>query len=231
VIENLRRLVLFDIDGTLISTGGRAGRAIASALEQTFGVPVSVDGFAFAGKTDPCIVFELMELAGVPRSVVAARRDEVFLRYVRLLEDVLQPGSVTVLPGVTHTLAALARRGDVAVGLLTGNIVAGAERKLRAAGLWSLFAVGAFGSDDEDRNHLVPIARTRAREQLGVDFPGRATVIVGDAEADIACARAGDAKAVAVATGWTPRQRLAALGPDALFDSLADRGVLDALVG
>jgi phosphoglycolate phosphatase len=230
VTVDFRRLVLFDIDGTLISTGGRAGRALAQALEQTFGLPVSIDGFPFAGKTDPRIAFELMELAGVPRSRVAASRDELFERYVRLLKDALPPGSVTVLPGVTAVLDELVVRQGVAVGLLTGNIAAGAEQKLRAAGLWSRFPFGAFGSDDEDRNHLVPIARARARELFGTEFPGAATVVVGDAEADVACARAGGAKAVAVASGWTARERLAAVGPDALFDSLIDPGVIDVLV-
>jgi len=224
------RLVLFDIDGTLISTGGRAGRAIGLALEQTFDVPVPVDSFPFAGKTDPRIVRELLARAGVPEDAIAARLDEALRHYLALLPGMLAPGTVRLLAGVQRTLDALAARSDVALGLLTGNIAGGADVKLGAAGIRHYFPIGAFGSDDEDRNRLVPVARTRARDYFGVEFPGCATVVIGDAEADVRCARAGDARAVAVASGWTRRDALAALAPDALLDSLAEPGVLDAIL-
>ncbi len=127
-------------------------------------------------------------------------------------------------------LGALAGRGDVAVGLLTGNIRRGAEIKLAAAGLTDRFAVGAFGSDEEDRNRLVPVARARAQEFWGEGFPGTRTVVVGDAQADIRCARAGGAWSVAVASSKTPKAELAALAPDVLLDSLASPEALTALV-
>jgi phosphoglycolate phosphatase-like HAD superfamily hydrolase len=138
---------------------------------------------------------------------------------------------VHVLPGVEELLGRLAVRPDVRLGLVTGNVAAGAAVKLGAAGLAHHFTVGAFGSDEEDRNRLVPLARERAEACWNETFPGGRTVVVGDAEADIACARAGSAQAVAVASGPTPRDRLAALTPDALFDSLAEPGVLEVLVG
>jgi phosphoglycolate phosphatase-like HAD superfamily hydrolase len=224
-------LVLFDIDGTLISTGGRAGRAIAVAVEQTFGVPVAVDSFPFAGKTDPRIVRELAARAGVPAEIVATRLDEVFDRYLRLLPTFLPPRTVRLLPGVRPVLDALAARPDIALGLLTGNLARGAEVKLGAAGIRRYFPIGAFGSDDEDRDRLVPIARARARSHFGTEFPGRSTIVIGDAEADVRCARAGEARAVAVASGWTPRDVLAALAPDVLLDSLGAADAVDALLG
>ncbi len=123
----------------------------------------------------------------------------------------LSPANTRVLPGVREVLDALAARGDVAVGLLTGNIRRGAEIKLAAAGLSGHFAIGAFGSDEEDRNRLVPVARARAHAFWAEEFPGDRTVVVGDAQADILCARAGGARAVAVASGKTPKTELAAL--------------------
>ena len=228
--EGGRRLILFDVDGTLITSGGRAGRALAAALEATFGRAVPTGRFCYSGKTDPQIVFELMELVGVPRDEVAPRTVEIFPRYLRNLEEALQPGSVTVLPGVGELLEALEQHEGVAVGLLTGNIEAGARIKLGVAGLERYFRVGAFGSDHENRNMLVPVARGRAQQLWGEGFAGERTVVVGDAEADVLCARAAGARAVAVATGWTSRAQLAALHPDALLDSLAPPAALRALL-
>ncbi len=228
--DQTARLILFDIDGTLISTGGRAGLALARALEETYGTAGPVASYPFAGKTDPQIVFELLAAAGLPRERVAPRLDEALGRYLGHLRRALAPGTVEVLPGVHDVLAALEGEPGVTVALLTGNIAAGARVKLGAAGLWERFRFGAFGSDDEVRDRLVPVARERARATVGLDFPGDATVVVGDAEADVRCARAGAARAVAVASGWTGRETLAALRPDALLDSLADPGAMSALL-
>jgi len=222
-------LVLFDIDGTLISTEGRAGQALAGALSETFGTSGLVPGYSFSGKTDPQIVFELMATAGVSHDRVERQLPEVFARYLARLAAALQPGTVKVLAGVTEILDGLHSRG-APIGLLTGNIYEGAIVKLRAAGLDHHFPFGAFGSDSADRNALVAVARRRAREALGGDFLGRRIVIVGDAEADILCARAGGTRAVAVASGWTPRDTLAMLRPDALLDSLAEPGALAAIL-
>jgi phosphoglycolate phosphatase len=226
----MRRLVLFDIDGTLISTGGRAGKALGDALNEVFGTAGPIDSYSFSGKTDPQIVYELMAAAGLPRADVDARIDEVFEHYLGRLRVVLTPGTVSVLAGVVELLDALEQRPNVTVGLLTGNIKAGATAKLTAAGLSERFRLGAFGSDNEDRNELVPIARQRALDLVAEPFAGERTVVVGDAEADIRCARAGGARAVAVATGWTPAATLAALSPDELLESLASPRALVAIL-
>jgi len=200
-------------------------------MRETFGTAGPIRGFAFSGKTDPQIVFELLGEAGIPRSEVESRLPEVFERYCGHLARSLSPSNTRSLEGVREVLDDLAGRPGVAVGLLTGNIRPGAEIKLRAAGLLGRFPVGAFGSDEEDRNRLVPVARRRAHERWGNEFPGTCTVVVGDAQADIRCARAGGALAVAVATGRTPRADLAALTPDALLDSLASPRALPTLLG
>jgi phosphoglycolate phosphatase len=229
--DTVHRLILFDVDGTLLSTNGQAGAALGVALRETFGTAGPIEGYSWAGKTDPQIVYELLGGAGIPRTEVEPRLDELFDRYCAHLTARLSPVNTHALAGVREILGFLGGRGDVAVGLLTGNIRRGAEIKLRAAGLTGAFDIGAFGSDEEDRNRLVPVARTRARTRWGEDFAGTRTVVVGDAEADIRCARAGGARAVAVASGSTGRQALEALRPDALVDSLASPQSLEALIG
>ncbi len=224
------RLVLFDIDGTLLSTGGRAGQALLRAVADVYGFYPDASGYSFAGKTDPQIVRELLSASGVGAGAIEENRERALARYLEYLADALTPGTVQVLPGVRTLLAALAAHPQTTVGLLTGNVAGGAALKLRAAGLEGAFLFGAYGSDAEDRNLLVPIARKRAYEATGIHFPARLTVVVGDAEADISCARAGGARAVAVATGGTPRHVLAALNPDALLHSLADPHALAAIL-
>ena len=229
--EKVHRLILFDVDGTLLSTNGQAGEALGMALHETFGTAGPIERYSWAGKTDPQIVFELLAEAGIPRARVERGLSEVFDRYCAHLARMLSPDNTRPLAGVREVLDALARRSDVAVGLLTGNIRRGADIKLQAAGLGDNFAVGAFGSDEEDRNRLVAVARTRALALWGDEFPGTRTVVVGDAEPDIRCARAGGAYAVSVASGKTAREALAALQPDVLLDSLASPLTLPALLG
>jgi phosphoglycolate phosphatase len=229
--ENVHRLILFDVDGTLLSTNGQAAGALGVALRETFGTAGPIERYSWAGKTDPQIVFELLAGAGIPHTEVGPRLPEVFDRYCGHLARRLSPSNTRALAGVREILEALGRRPEVAVGLLTGNIQRGAEIKLRAAGLSDNFAVGAFGSDEEDRNRLVAVARTRALALWGDEFPGTRTVVVGDAEPDIRCARAGGAYAVSVASGKTAREALAALQPDVLLDSLASPLALPALLG
>lgn len=214
-------LILFDIDGTLVSTGGRAAAALRSAMERELGRSVATQGYSFAGKTDPQIVFELSAGAGMRRDQVEPRLPAVFARYLELLDAALPPGGATALPGTRELLADLRERPEVTLGLLTGNLAEGARIKLRAAGFDDGFPFGAYGSDCEDRNRLVPVAWERAAAVTGRRFGPRNTVVVGDAEADIACARAAGARVAAVTTGWTPRERLAAMQPDALLESLA----------
>lgn len=226
-----RRLLLFDIDGTLLRTGGRAAAALRTAMERVFHMPIPADGYSFSGKTDPRIVLELAAGAGLPDTLTRPRLPEVFAVYLEVLEDVMTPGTAEALPGTVDILHRLAATPGVTLGLLTGNVREGAAIKLRSAGFPDLFGFGAFGSDHEDRNRLVPVAWSRAQAATGIGFGPEETVVIGDAEADILCARAVGTRAVAVASGWTRRERLAALAPDALLDTLAEPDAYATILG
>lgn len=222
------RLVLFDIDGTLISARGVGRRAIAHALREVYGTQGSLDTYDTRGRTDPRIVVDVLQAAGLGDPAILAGLEACFAAYARELDALIGAGEcVQILPGMDTVVRALAAREDTVVGLLTGNIVVGAELKLRPTGLWPCFRVGAFGSDHIDRRQLPAVAQARLRERLGHELPFDRVTIIGDTPHDIDCARACGALAVAVATGLYPREELAAHAPDLLFDDFAD---VDAVV-
>jgi phosphoglycolate phosphatase-like HAD superfamily hydrolase len=217
------RLFLFDIDGTLVTARGAGRAALQRALDRTYGTAGEIDRYDFRGKTDPRIVFDLMRGAGLDDDVIEARMSACFDAYVAELEGEIGDGSrVIVLPGVAEVVRTLAARDDALVGLLTGNIEAGARVKLRSTGLVSLFRVGAYGSDSMDRRKLPAVACERARAVAGREFPFDRVTIIGDTPLDVDCARACGAVAVAVATGYHPHVELAACAPDLLFTDFSD---------
>jgi phosphoglycolate phosphatase len=218
------KLVLFDIDGTLVWTDGAGRRAIHRALSEVFGATVPPD-YWFDGKTDPQIVRDLMRLAGHGDEHIDGRMQAVFDRYVEQLRSELSaPGyRPRVLPGVFELLDALESRPDVVLGLLTGNVVEGAHAKLESVGIKpARFRVGAFGSDHEERPSLPAVARQRVRDQLGIEVHGSDCVIIGDTPADITCGRAVGARAIGVATGRYNTEELARHGAAAVFADLSD---------
>jgi phosphoglycolate phosphatase len=217
------KIVLFDVDGTLLWTDGAGRRAVHRALRDVLSIEQPAAGFRFDGRTDPEIVRLLAAAAGREHgpSVIA----DVLEHYVTLLVDELsRPGhKTTVYPGVFDLVAALEQRSDCVVGLLTGNVVEGARLKLRSGGLdIARFRVGAFGSDHAERAELPQIAQRRARETLGVSAAGKDVVIVGDTPADVTCGRAIGARAIGVATGSYSVEQLLAAGADAAFADLSD---------
>ncbi len=219
------RLVLFDVDGTLLWTDGAGRRAIHRALLEVLGIEHPAAGFRFDGRTDPEIVRLFAAAAG--REHGPEQVAEVLERYVPLLDDELsRPGhKTTVYPGVFELIAALERRPDCVVGLLTGNVAEGARLKLGSGGLaMSRFRVGAFGSDHEDRAELPAIALRRARETLGLEVAGKDTIIVGDTPADVTCGRGIGARAIGVATGSYSVDQLLAAGAAAAFADLSETG-------
>lgn len=215
------RLILFDIDGTLLSAGGAPRRAFRRALTAYFGTEGAAATDDFSGKTDPQIVYDLMTAAGFGDNHIAERIAAVFESYVAGLAAELQRETGhRLLPGVAELVPRLAEDPRVVLGLVTGNIETGARLKLDHFGLWDRFRVGAFGSDDRERDRLPPIAIERARRLTGRSFERDGVVIVGDTPADVRCARAVGAIAVGVATGPLGRGVLAASDPDFLLDSL-----------
>jgi len=194
-------IVLFDIDGTLLHTLGAGVRGMNTAFERLHGRAGALDGLQIAGRTDLSIVGDAFRRLGIEPSTEAvhALRDAYFdeLR-IELARPSDRDGFFGVLPGVHEALAAMEGREDVAVGLLTGNFVTGAEIKLGHFDLWRRFAFGAFGDHHTDRRDLVPVA-VRAAARTGC-VPGT-VVVIGDTPLDIDCAHAHGAIAVAVATG------------------------------
>lgn len=227
------RLVLFDIDGTLVNAGGVGRTALARALDSVYGTVGAIERYDFRGKTDPRIVLDLLGDAGWDEMEIRAKLESCFAIYLRELDVLVGDGApVRLLPGVAEVVRALSDRPDVVVGLLTGNIEPGARVKLRATGLWPLFRVGAFGSDDADRRRLPAVARRRTREVLGHEVAFEQVTIVGDTPLDVDCARACGAFAVAVATGRHSEDELGACRPDRIFGDLSDvERVVDALFG
>ena len=227
------KLVLFDIDGTLLLSDGAGRRAIHRALVEVFG-STGPEDYHFDGKTDPQIVRELMRLAGHgDRHIDAqmARLLDLYLTYLR--QELARPDKrAHTLPGVPELLDALDAQDNVILGLLTGNVEPGARAKLAAVGLdFDRFRVGAFGSDHEHRPELPAIARDRAKGDLGVDVSGSAIIVIGDTPADLTCGRALGASAIGVATGRYTVSELADHGPLAVFQDLSDTAaVLDAIL-
>lgn len=216
----MRRLILFDIDGTLVS-GGPAKHAFEAAMLETYGTVGDMGGVSFAGKTDPQIARELLSAAGFERDAIDAGLAELWKRYTAHLEARIGERPMTVLPGVLALLDVLAEVEGIGLGLLTGNIVRGAELKLGSAGLWDRFQVGGFGSDHEERNELPAVAIGRARVHWSVEIEASDAIIVGDTPRDVACGRAGGTRTLAVATGSFASTELLRAGADHVLEDLS----------
>jgi len=226
------KLVLFDIDGTLLSSDGAGRGAIRNALLDEMGTTGPIDDFRFDGKTDPQIVRDLMLAAGHPAES-EIHVQAVCDRYVQLLEREFEGGRRTssVFPGVRELLDELEARADVMLGLLTGNIAAGARLKLSAVEIeMERFRVGAFGSDSADRRALPSVAAARAAELMGTAPQGEQIVIIGDTPADVTCGESVGARALGVATGSYVAADLHAAGAYAVFEDLSHTdGVVAAI--
>src|SRR6266705_2023502 len=230
------KLILFDIDGTILWTDGAGRRAIRRALLEELGTAGPIDAYRLDGKTDPQIVRELLELAGHPAASDERAIAAVCDRYVALLTRELESPTqrTRLLDGVAELLAALAPHeaaGRALVGLLTGNLERGAALKLRSAGLDpARFAVGAYGSDSGHRPDLPAIAAGRAAQRTGRPVAGGDVVIIGDTPADVACGRPIGARTVAVATGSYDAAALKAAGAAHVFATLADPAAVERAV-
>jgi phosphoglycolate phosphatase-like HAD superfamily hydrolase len=230
----MKRLILFDVDGTLVSTHGAGSRAVRAALIEVFGETGPIDSYDFHGRTDPQIVRALMREAGFDDHAIDGRMDDVWGIYLQGLERELASPDANAhpLPGVIPLLDALHETGDDLVALLTGNIEPGARLKLGAVDLWDRFDFGAYGSDHERRDQLPAVAVRRAKERTGLEFAGRDIVIIGDTPFDVTCGEALGVRTVAVATGKHTTVELADAGADAVFHDFSDTAaVVGAITG
>ena len=208
------RVILFDIDGTLLKGGRRLRQWFGESLESVYGQAGDIDTHSFTGKTDPQIVTELMQGVGVSEERILRLLPDLKEVYLSRLREQLTADDMTLLPDVVAVLTRLEEASDVTLGLLTGNWEGGARSKLACFGLNRFFSFGAFGDDRADRSDLPPVALDRALRYRGLPFDPLETLIVGDSPRDVACARAHGIRAVAVATGYTPREHLEAAGAD-----------------
>lgn len=228
-----RRLVLFDIDGTLLLSASAGRHAIQAAFAEEFADLAFFEAVRFDGKTDPQIVAELYAAAGTPERATPEQTRDILERYLIHLERevALRADRVQPLPGIVPLLDALGQHPAAVVGLLTGNVVRGAALKLGAAGLsLERFSLGAYGSDSAHRPDLPPIAARRAEAHFGRVPSGPEVVILGDTPADVTCGNSIGARAIGVATGSYSRDELLAAGAYAAFDTLADtEAVLEAI--
>jgi phosphoglycolate phosphatase len=207
------RLVLFDIDGTLVHTGRAGSRAFGKTAASVFKVPESVDKIRFGGRTDTSLVRELFDMHGIPATPDNFRR--FFESYLFWLDHLVNTTNGEICRGVTGFIRDLqALPNPPRLGLLTGNIRLGAEIKLRRYGLWELFETGGFADDSEDRNHIAAAALERGRRILGENLHGGEIVVVGDTLHDIRCGRHIGAKVLAVATGGSELHELQQHKPD-----------------
>ncbi len=216
-------LILFDIDGTLVLTGGAGMRAMNRACEELVGHGKALDGVPVAGRTDWIILRDVLQRHGMALDM--ERLEELRRRYVdHLAEEIQFPGKGVkdMMPGIRDLLDALQRREDVALGLLTGNFLEGARIKLEYFDLWKYFRCGAFGGDAADRNALVPVAVRRARECGLPEIDPADVFVVGDTPHDIACAHAARATPVGVATGGYSVDQLRDCGADIVFRDLSN---------
>lgn len=219
----MQRLVLFDIDETLVHSDGVGRRAIEAALRQVFNPDIDASGHIMSGKTDPQICHELLLAAGYSQEEIAPKLPTVFNTYIELLErEISRAGAFRLHKGVMALLDRLQQEEWCYLGLLTGNIELGARLKLTPFDLNPFFAFGAFGCDSADRNNLPSIAHVRARDVFKRDFAVDEIVIIGDAVNDVLCAKGYGVKSIITCTGHTPKAKLVELKPDYLFDSLAD---------
>jgi phosphoglycolate phosphatase-like HAD superfamily hydrolase len=227
------KLVLFDVDGTLITSRGAGRRAMRAALERVFGAAGGIDQYDLRGRTDTRIVHDVMGALGWEPARVKERLDDFFEAYLGGLTSEIGDGrDVVTLPGVPAVVERLAQSPDAVLGLVTGNIEEGARIKLLPTGLWPHFRVGAYGSDHVDRRRLPALATRRAHALVGYAFAPTDVVVIGDTPHDIDCARAFGAVAVAVTTGQHTRDELLVDRPDHLFDDLGDvERVLEVILG
>src|SRR5438270_3380780 len=215
-----KRLLLWDIDGTLVNTGGAGVESLRRVVRERFGANDDLRDVEIAGKTDITIIRDILrkyEVATTEQTIRFFAND-----YIGGLARELPRRAGRVLPGVLQLLTRLKEQPNIVLGLLTGNLERGAKLKLEHYRLWDFFEFGAFADDHHDRNELGAFARERAQRKHGHDFDAADIDVIGDTNYDIACGNAFGARTIAVATGSWSRERLQACSPDFLFDDLAD---------
>ena len=219
------RLILFDLDGTLLTAGGIGRQSTRDALESVFGTSGNLDEFYPGGRTQEAIFSDTLADAGLDGSEYLAKRDHLYQVFLDNFKKNLRRGNFHIgqLPGAAELINYLVGREAYTLGLVTGNHEVIARLKLQAAGLDpSAFLAGAFGHESADRSELVPLGKNRAEEISGFQFPGYYTIVIGDTTRDVLSARSVGATSFALTSGTDSREMLFDSGPDSIFDNLGE---------
>ena len=217
------RILLFDIDGTLLASDLKVKTLMRRALEDVFGTAGQIDSYEMSGKTDWQIVTDLMVQAGVDPEMVGDKRSMIFAALTRHMEAAAPTLDMRMLPGVEKLLEHLSGRSDFIMGLVTGNVREAVPAKLLSAGIDpALFRFGAFGSEHPDRNTLPALALSRLEQALGQSIPKENVLVIGDTPRDIECARHTGLKVLSIATGRYSIELLSRCNPDFLLPDLLD---------
>ncbi|NHQ59274.1 HAD hydrolase-like protein [Chlorobium sp. BLA1] len=216
----LKKLVLFDIDGTLLSVGRINRSVLGDALKEVYGTEGSTGTHNFAGKMDSVIMYEVLQSAGLSEDDITGKFELAKATYIEMFRDLAKPEDVTLMEGVRELLDELSVRSELMLGLLTGNFEESGRHKLRLPYIDHYFPFGAFADDAKSRNALPPVAVEKAYRITGRRFSDDDVIIIGDTEHDIACARAHNAKSIAVATGTYSAGELKKHKPDVVLENL-----------
>jgi len=218
----LKKLVLFDIDGTLLSVNSINRRILMDALREVYGTEGSAGTHNFAGKMDSIIIYEVLQNAGLSDAVIAEKFDKVKHTYIDMFRLHAKPADIMLMDGVRKLLDELSARSELIVGLLTGNFEGSGRHKLLLPDINHYFPFGAFADDGKSRNDLPQVAVEKAYQLTGTRFSEQNIIIIGDTEHDIACARVLNAKSIAVATGTYSTEELKKHNPHILYKNLCE---------
>ena len=218
------KLILFDIDGTLVSMRrGLPAEIFESVMREMFNLSVDLGNFDFSGKPDKLIFREIGTLAGLSEAEVASNHQSVMDAVATILENGMNAGAIQLLPGVKPLLEGLREQETTTLAILTGNTPRGARAKLEVFDLNSYFLFGVYGDEVDDRRELGPLALGRARQLIhGARFAGSDVVVIGDTLLDVACAKAIGARSIITLTGKTSREEVMTESPDFVFENLRD---------
>ncbi len=222
----MKKLVLFDIDGTLLSVNAINRSVLVDALQEVYGTAGSAGTHNFAGKMDSNIIYEVLQSAGLGNSDIAAKFELAKATYIELFRQQAKPSDVLLMEGIPELLSELSGHSDIMLGLLTGNFEASGRHKLLLPEINHHFPFGAFADDAPSRNDLPAVAVEKAYQLTGVKFFNHDIIIIGDTEHDIACARVLNAKSIAVATGTYSMEELRRHRPHVLYENLGRTAVV-----
>ena len=217
----LKKLVLFDIDGTLLSVNSINRRILMEALKEVYGTEGSAGTHNFAGKMDSVIIYEVLQNAGLSDTVIAEKFDTVKDTYIEMFRMHAKPSDIILMEGVRELLDKLSTSSSLMLGLLTGNFEGSGRHKLLLPEINHYFPFGAFADDAASRNELPQVAVDKAYQLTGEKFSEQNIIIIGDTEHDIACARVLNAKSIAVATGTYSSAELKKHNPHILYENLS----------